>query len=113
MACAVPLDEQTATDRRERRVVSVLFADLVGFTARSERIDVEDARMAGRERTAGMRRTERSGSGNSCEHEEQEDAVHREVEAIENFRLRFRQTAKIPREYPRIRPTFCHGVQRW
>jgi hypothetical protein len=33
--------------------------------------------------------------------------------AIENFRLRFRQTAKIPREYPRIRPTFCHGVQRW
>ena len=44
MACAAPLDEPPATDRRERRVVSVLFADLVGFTARSERIDVEDVR---------------------------------------------------------------------
>jgi hypothetical protein len=29
-------------ERRERRVVSVVFADLVGFTRRSERPDVED-----------------------------------------------------------------------
>jgi class 3 adenylate cyclase len=29
-------------ERRERRVVSVLMADLKGFTARSERLDVED-----------------------------------------------------------------------
>ncbi len=35
----------TAPDRlEERKVVSVLFADLVGFTSRSERLDVEDVR---------------------------------------------------------------------
>src|SRR5881392_368154 len=28
--------------RRERKVVTVLFADLVGFTARAERLDPED-----------------------------------------------------------------------
>jgi adenylate cyclase len=28
--------------RRERKVVTVLFADLVGFTARSEQLDPED-----------------------------------------------------------------------
>ena len=28
--------------RRERKVVSVVFADLVGFTARSEHLDPED-----------------------------------------------------------------------
>ena len=41
MGCAAPLAAQTS-ERRERRVVSVLFADLVGFTSRSERLDIED-----------------------------------------------------------------------
>src|SRR5947209_1034696 len=41
MACAKPLEAEGA-DRRDRRVVSVLFADLVGFTTRSEALDVED-----------------------------------------------------------------------
>ena len=31
-----------AEPRRERKVVTVLFADLVGFTARSEQLDPED-----------------------------------------------------------------------
>jgi class 3 adenylate cyclase len=30
--------------REERKVVTVLFADLVGFTSRSEQLDVEDVR---------------------------------------------------------------------
>jgi class 3 adenylate cyclase len=42
MACAAPLDAVAPTKRRERRVVSVVFADLVGFTRRSESLDVED-----------------------------------------------------------------------
>src|SRR5918996_4126975 len=32
----------SATARRERKVVTVLFADLVGFTARAEQLDPED-----------------------------------------------------------------------
>ena len=32
----------SASERRERRVVTTLFADLAGFTRRSESLDVED-----------------------------------------------------------------------
>src|SRR5207253_11295143 len=39
-----PLTEQEAPALEERKIVSVLFCDLVGFTAASERQDPEDVR---------------------------------------------------------------------
>src|SRR3954467_13032883 len=42
-ACAPPLEASSGT-RQERRVVSVLFVDLVGFTSKSEQLDPEDVR---------------------------------------------------------------------
>src|SRR2546426_908152 len=41
--CGASLDA-SATPSEERKVVSVLFCDLVGFTAKSERADPEDVR---------------------------------------------------------------------
>ena len=43
-ACAAPLAADTGELREERKVVTVLFADLVGFTARAERMDPEEVR---------------------------------------------------------------------
>lgn len=43
LACGAPLAE-TEAPREERRIVSVVFVNLVGFTARSERLDPEDVR---------------------------------------------------------------------
>src|SRR5437588_12546137 len=40
--CGTPLAESER--REERKVVSVLFADLVGFTSRAEQLDPEDVR---------------------------------------------------------------------
>jgi class 3 adenylate cyclase len=43
--CAAPLREAAPVPvREERKVVSVLFCDLVGFTAASEHADPEDVR---------------------------------------------------------------------
>ncbi len=42
LACGAPLGSPDARD--ERRVVSVIFVDLVGFTARAEQLDPEDVR---------------------------------------------------------------------
>ena len=43
-SCAAPLTGEPEPRREERKVVTVLFADLVGFTARAERLDPEDVR---------------------------------------------------------------------
>src|SRR3954451_20421078 len=42
LACGAALTSEPA--REERKVVTVLFADLVGFTSRAERLDPEDVR---------------------------------------------------------------------
>ena len=44
LACGEPLADQAHGLLEERKVVTVLFADLVGFTARAERLDPEDVR---------------------------------------------------------------------
>src|SRR2546428_14034849 len=43
VACGAPL-EAGASRREERKVVTVIFADLVGFTQRAEKMDPEDVR---------------------------------------------------------------------
>src|SRR5919199_4046640 len=43
-ACGAPLAAATAPAGEERKTVSVVFVDLVGFTAQSERLDPEDVR---------------------------------------------------------------------
>jgi class 3 adenylate cyclase/tetratricopeptide (TPR) repeat protein len=43
LECATPLSTATS-EREERKVVSVLFADLVGFTSRAEKLDPEEVR---------------------------------------------------------------------
>ena len=42
LACAAPLDERTQQPQAERKVVSVIFVDLVGFTAGADAADPED-----------------------------------------------------------------------
>ena len=44
LACAQPLPTAAHGLPEERKVVTVLFADLVGFTARAEQLDPEDVR---------------------------------------------------------------------
>src|SRR5689334_6064253 len=43
-SCGAALAETPRTGAEERKVVSILFVDLVGFTARSDRADPEDVR---------------------------------------------------------------------
>jgi class 3 adenylate cyclase len=38
-ACAAPLSAEQPKSREERKVVTVFFADLVGFTGRAEQLD--------------------------------------------------------------------------
>ena len=40
--CATPLAGARPSGGTERKIVTVLFADLVGFTSKAERLDPED-----------------------------------------------------------------------
>jgi class 3 adenylate cyclase len=42
LACGLPLEQAHDPAREERRVISVMFVDMVGFTSRAERLDPED-----------------------------------------------------------------------
>jgi class 3 adenylate cyclase len=42
LACGLPLEDAAAPPREERRLVSVIFVDMVGFTSRAERLDPEE-----------------------------------------------------------------------
>ena len=44
LSCGNPLDAAAPAAQDERRVVSVVFVDLVGFTSRAEQLDPEDVR---------------------------------------------------------------------
>src|SRR5437764_9365415 len=44
LACGAALGVDEAAPNEERRFISVLFVDLVGFTARAEKLDPEDVR---------------------------------------------------------------------
>jgi class 3 adenylate cyclase/predicted ATPase len=44
MNCGTPLGPDQPSAREERKVVTVFFADLVGFTGRAEQLDPEDVR---------------------------------------------------------------------
>jgi class 3 adenylate cyclase len=43
-ACGTPLRLPTVREPDERKEVTVLFADIVGFTSRADRLDPEDVR---------------------------------------------------------------------
>src|SRR5256885_11349740 len=44
LACGAALTAAGEARREERKIVTVLFADLVGFTSRAEQLDPEDVR---------------------------------------------------------------------
>src|SRR5436305_15268611 len=67
-ACGAALDGAAAPSREERKVITVLFADLVGFTSRAEKLDPEDVRAMLSPYYAGLRHEleRHGGTGEKC-----------------------------------------------
>ena len=66
LACGAPLEGEPGPSAEERKTVTVLFCDLVGFTAASDRADPEDVRARIRPYHARLRR-EVEGFGGTVE----------------------------------------------
>ena len=65
--CAAPLTSESTARVEERKVVTVLFCDLVGFTARAEQADPEDVAPAARQPYQSLLRREIERFGGTVE----------------------------------------------
>ena len=81
-SCGAALAEVAPSGAEERKVVSILFVDLVGFTARSDRADPEDVRATLRPYHARLKQELQSLQTQRDRLGQQAKDLHAEVERI-------------------------------